>query len=251
LIQEIKEMAVNQQIHLDKTGFAPAKPNLKQQLQRGRDRLFANYEQRRLKRKAFVIISNNCWGYELYQSIGREYNTPFIGLFLFPDCYLRLLENFESLITQELQFKSQSKYYDQQKHYPIGVLGDDIEIHFLHYASEAEARNKWGRRVERMQQARNAGAELYLKLCDAENCGPAELARFHALPFSHKLSLGFQAFNHPCHLHLPYLRNKAATALVDGAKLFKKRYSYFDITHWLLTGEIAKTPRSRFLALLP
>lgn len=243
-------MAVNQQVHIDKSTFVPTKHSLKQQLQRGRDQLFANYEQQRLKRKSYVIISNNCWGYELYQGTGREYNTPFVGLFLFPDCYLRFLENFESCIAQELRFKTQSKYDGQKKHYPIGVLDDDIEIHFLHYASEAEARNKWTRRIKRMQQARVAGAELYIKLCDAENCGQAELARFHALPFCHKLSLGFQAFQHPNHLHVPFLRNAAGTALVDGAKLFKRRYSYFDITHWLLTGEIAKTPGSRLLALV-
>lgn len=244
-------MAVNQQVHLDKDRLLPSGPSLKRQLQRGRDQLLASYELRRLKRKAYVIISNNCWGYELYQSTGREYNTPFIGLFLFPDCYLRLLENFDICIAQELRFKAQSKYYVHKKHYPIGVLGDDIEIHFLHYASEAEALTKWNRRIERMQQARATGAELYIKLCDAEGCGQAELARFHKLPVSHKLSLGLQAFNHPCHLHIPHLRNKAGTALVDGAKLFKKRYSYFDITHWLLTGEIAKTPGSRLLALMP
>ena len=244
-------MAVNQHTHLDKARLLPGVSNLKRHLQHGRDQLFANYEQRRLKRKPYVIISNNCWGYELYQSTGREYNTPFIGLFLFPDCYLRLLENFERTMALDLQFKAQSKYYPNKKHYPIGVLGDDIEIHFLHYASEEDARNKWRRRIERMQQARSAGAELYIKLCDAEGCGQAELARFHKLPFSHKLSLGFQAFNHPCHLHIPHLRNKAGTALVVGAKLFKKRYSYFDITQWLLTGDVTKTPRSRLLALMP
>lgn len=243
-------MAVNQQVHLDKSAFVAPKQSVKQQLQRRRDQLFASYESRRLKRKPYVIISNNCWGYELYQATGREYNTPFIGLFLFPDCYLRLLENFEDCIAQELQFKEQSKYYAQKKHYPIGVLGDDIEIHFLHYSSEAEARTKWSRRVERMQLARAAGAELYVKLCDAENCGQSELARFHALPFSHKLSLGFQAFKHPRHLHIPFLGNKAGTALVDGAKLFKKRYSYFDVTQWLLTGEITKTICSRLLGFI-
>lgn len=243
-------MAVNHPLHLDKAQNSPVVPSIKRQLQRGRDQLLANYEQRRLKLKPYVIISNNCWGYELYQATGREYNTPFIGLFLFPDCYLRLLENFDGLIAQPLRFKEQSKYYAQKKHYPIGVLGDDIEIHFLHYASDADARTKWDRRIERMQQARAAGTEVYIKLCDAENCGQGELARFHALPFSHKLSLGLQAFNHPHHLHVPYLRNKAGTALVDGARLFKKRYSYFDITQWLLAGEISKTPYSRLLGFL-
>lgn len=34
--------------------------------------------------------------------------------------------------------------------YPIGKLGNDVEIHFLHYKSETEAQEKWNRRLKRM-----------------------------------------------------------------------------------------------------
>ncbi|MET0356256.1 MAG: DUF1919 domain-containing protein, partial [Cellvibrio sp.] len=112
---------------------------LKQKLQKLRSYIFSRYETYRLQNAQFIIVSNNCWGYDLYHSINREYNTPFIGLFMFPECYLQLLENFNVLINAELKFLPKSRYYDQHKHYPIGILGDTVEIHFLHYKSEEEA----------------------------------------------------------------------------------------------------------------
>ena len=223
---------------------------IKQRLQEWRDNLFSAYEAKRIGEKPFVILSNNCWGYELYGAIGREYNTPFIGLFLMPECYLRFLENFDNCISSELTFTHNSKYYDQPKPYPIGVLEVGIEIHFLHYTSEKEARDKWGRRMARMKSALASGAEIYCKLCDCEGCTPEHLARFHRLGFAQKISIGLQKFSHNQHLHVPFLRNNDGTALIDGARLYKKRYSYFDITQWILTGDVKKTPSSKLLALL-
>jgi len=222
----------------------------KDELREVRDKLFSLYEVSRLKNKSYVLVTNNCWGYELYNSTGREYNTPFVGLFLFPECYLRFLENFDHCMNADMQFTHQSRYYTEPKHYPIGVIDGDIEIHFLHYKSEAEAREKWKRRVCRFQTSVAAGAEIYFKLCDCEGCSPEHLARFHALPFVHKLSIGLQGFNNISHIHVPRLCNKSGTALVDGAKLFKKRYTYFDITRWLLDGDVAKTSTSRLFSLL-
>jgi uncharacterized protein (DUF1919 family) len=223
---------------------------LKDSLRKVRDRLFSFYEASRLKNKSYVLVTNNCWGYELYNSTGREYNTPFIGLFLHPECYVRLLENFEHCLTAEMEFRQQSKYYAEPKSYPIGVIKGDIEVHFLHYKSQAEAREKWQRRVFRFKNAVASGAEIYFKLCDCEGCSPEHLARFHALPFQNKISIGLQRFNNPNHIHVPKLQNSSGSALVDGARLFKKRYTYFDITHWLLQGDIVKTSVSRIFSLL-
>jgi len=172
----------------------PNERSIKQRLQEWRDNLFSIYETQRIKDKPFVILSNNCWGYELYGSTGREYNTPFIGLFLMPECYLRFLENFEACIASELRFTNESRYYDKPKSYPIGVLEPGIEIHFLHYASEKEARDKWNRRVARMKLALNLGAEIFCKLCDCEGCTSEHLARFHRLDFKYKISIGLQNF---------------------------------------------------------
>jgi uncharacterized protein (DUF1919 family) len=57
---------------------------------------------RLLKDKNFVIISDNCWGGEVYQWFKRPYNSPFIGLFLNGPCYIKLLSNFDYYMNQEL-----------------------------------------------------------------------------------------------------------------------------------------------------
>lgn len=228
-----------------------AKGSVKKALVDWRDQLFSIYESSRLKANSYIIISNNCWGYELYSSTQREYNTPFIGLFMMPECYLQFLENFENYINADLKFIQISKYYNQPKHYPIGTLGDGIEIHFLHYASESEAKAKWVRRMSRFKLALASGANLYIKLCDCEGCLPEHLERFHRLPFQNKLSIGLQKIEHHSHLYVPALRDKVTGNLIDGAKLFKKRYGYFDIVHWIRTGQIRKTLMSRIFSTIP
>lgn len=108
---------------------------------------------RKLKNKSFTIISDNCWAWYVYQNLKIQYQTPFIGLFLFPECYEKLLGNFEIVIQKDIFFipPKTSKYASVTKEtYPIGVIGWDIEIHFLHYNSEEEALLKWSRRKKRI-----------------------------------------------------------------------------------------------------
>ncbi len=57
-----------------------------------------------LQDKNFVIISNNCWGGEIYSWFKRPYNSPFIGLFLNGPCYLKLLSNFDYYMSLDLNF---------------------------------------------------------------------------------------------------------------------------------------------------
>ncbi len=102
-------------------------------------------ELRRLLHNEFVIISNNCWGGQVYQWFQKPYQTPFVGLFLYGPCYMKFLRDIDYYLASELVFIQASKYKKRPKTYPIGVL-DDIEIHFTHYKSEEEALEKWMRR---------------------------------------------------------------------------------------------------------
>lgn len=223
---------------------------LKKTLQDARDKLFSGYEVRRLKTKPFIIITNNCWGFELYNSIGRAYNTPFVGLFLMPECYVQLLENFDECINADLTFTDASRYGNAVKHYPVGLLPHNIEIHFLHYSSRKEAREKWNRRISRLKADIEIGVELFLKL-DCEGYTPEQITRFHALLFKNKVSIGLEKFDSDAHLHVPRMRQKLSGQIYDGAKLFKKRYRYFDITTWMLDGKISHSPMSRIFGLFP
>ncbi len=67
------------------------------------------------------------------------YLTPFVGMFIKLDCYLKLLNDFRNIINSPLTFKPESHHPEvneaRARHnysYPIGCMGDDMEIHFLH-----------------------------------------------------------------------------------------------------------------------
>ncbi len=141
-----------------------------------------------LKNIDFSIISNNCWGGFVYQYFGLGYRTPFIGLFINTPCYLKLLKNID-LIYEKLRFiqASESRYITYMKEadiydkYPIGVLGEDIEIHFLHYSSAEEARMKWEKRLPRLN--RN---NLLVKF-NQTSPSPDLLTEFDQLPYKNKI----------------------------------------------------------------
>ena len=206
-------------------------------------------ERLRLHDVRFAIISNNCWGYPVYKLLGREYNTPFVGLFLHPECYLTLLYQFEYFLSMPIKFVPTSKHDGLPRDYPIGRLGE-VEIHFMHYRTETDAEIKWERRVQRLIQARLGGAPLFIKFCSLIPCSTVDLERFHALPFGHKLSIGTEYFENSNHTCVPELLDPKTGVLLNGLKLYKQRYRYIDFVRWLKTGKVQKTLFSRVMALL-
>jgi uncharacterized protein (DUF1919 family) len=198
----------------------------------------------------FAIVSNNCWGAGAYKAARRPYNTPFVGLFLYPDCYLELLENFGSYIQADIKFGNRSKYFCNDANYPIGYLNDNVEVHFLHYASAEEASEKWKRRSARLRRDIAQGVPVFFKLCDREGCTYDHFSRFHALPFSNKLSIGVGAFASECHKCVPTLQSVGEESVMGGLQLFRIRYRYFDFSHWIVKKRIATTMTSSVLGLL-
>lgn len=149
---------------------------------------------RKLKFTDFTIISNNCWAATaVYQPFGLKYNTPTVGLFIMDEDYIRMLENLEYYLKSELTFiePHDSKYYDKiSAHgtkdifYPIAKLGNDVEIHFLHYRSRDEARQKWIRRVARINHDKLL---IKMSLRDKGYDHHEMLQRFLSLPFANKV----------------------------------------------------------------
>ncbi|WP_010182680.1 DUF1919 domain-containing protein [Aquimarina agarilytica] len=137
------------------------------------------FDRRIYQNKNFVVISNNCWGAEIYKRLGIKYNTPFVGLFIFGPDYLKLLSNFDHFINLELNFKQESKWIKNTKQYPIGYL-DDIEIHFLHYVNNDEAKSKWTKRLKRMNEIKDKD-HFYFKICDREHATNDIIIKFHDL----------------------------------------------------------------------
>lgn len=140
---------------------------------------------------SIAIISNNCWAGAWYQRHHLQYNTPFIGLFLFAADYIQLLENFAGYIDTPLTFTPTSKYGSFS--YPVGKL-KDIEIHFLHYDNAETAAAKWNRRCARLPRD---PSRWLVKSDNRDGCTPEMMERFARLPFPHKISLSQSHFPYP------------------------------------------------------
>jgi uncharacterized protein (DUF1919 family) len=101
----------------------------------------------------FVIISNNCWGIQLYQDIKKAYNTPFVGCYFYPDDYIALLQNFPEILFKETLRVSYFSKREGVTSHPVGHLGKTIEIHFQHYNDFDEVYTKYQRRLLRMKES--------------------------------------------------------------------------------------------------
>lgn len=187
---------------------------------------------RNLHNRTFTLISNNCWGSKVYKDLNIKYNTPFVGLFLYAPCYIKLLKNLDYYLKLELNFVNKSKYgfsnqSREEKWYPIGVLGNEIELHFLHYKSENEAKEKWTRRKQRMNMD-----NLFIEFSDRDLCTKRLLKEFDNLPFEHKVC--FTAKSYPdisCSIQLKKYENEEHIGnIYEDSYIVKK---YFNVIDWI------------------
>lgn len=178
------------------------------------------------KNKTFSIISNNCWGGGVYQELRVPYNTPTIGLYFYPDDYIKFLKRLKYYCTDAtLSFTNVSKWKNYVCQYPIGLLDDEIEIHFLHYKSEEEAKEKWDRRKHRMNWN-----SLYIKMDDRDGCTGEHCAMFDKLPFTNKILFSATLRPYKSCFYLPKCRGREVDELYANKHLWR---SDFDIIKWL------------------
>lgn len=142
---------------------------------------------KRLKTTDITIISNNCWGGHFYRGFQIPYDSPTIGLYIFPQDYLKMCYQLKYYMSLDLQFITieQSKYKEllferNEQHVPIGLLGD-VEIIFLHYHSKEEAYEKWNRRKNRIHWD-----NIYFKFSQMNGCCEEDLIAFDNLPTEKK-----------------------------------------------------------------
>lgn len=157
--------------------------------------LTCEWRNKRLKNKDFTIISNNCWGGTVYEAYNLKKQSPTIGIFFMAEDYITFLSDLEGYMGSELTFikPEQSRWKDAPQisgdrrfgHYPVGQLFNEkkaIEIFFLHYHSESEARDKWERRIKRINWNK-----LLIKFNDQNGCTEKSVMDFIELSFSNKI----------------------------------------------------------------
>jgi len=117
--------------------------------------------------------------------------------------------------------------------YPIAQLGDTIEIHFMHYSSDREAKEKWLRRTQRIDWENQDS--LFFKFCDHGGCEKQFLNEFDALHYRHKVC--FTGTYYPDLKSSIWIKECNDEGTVgDGGKLYHVCRNYFDVTDWLNGG---------------
>lgn len=155
------------------------------------------------------IISDNCWGGITYHSLGLEFLSPFINLFLESEDYLRLLENFDYYMGQPLYLVEEKYEVNLKRNYPIIGMGD-IKLFFNHYTDFEQAAEIWEKRKQRINYG-NLLVEMRIESKEA-------LDRFLALPFEHKIGFSTVPCSEKDIMYFPiveneYLQNKYANTI--------------------------------------
>ena len=104
----------------------------------------------RNKNKDFTLICRDCVGGILYHQLGLRFLSPTINLFFTPVDFNTFCLNLKEYLSSELK-----EVVDKQESYPVGVLkpsetAQEIKVHFMHYESFKEAKQKWDERTQRV-----------------------------------------------------------------------------------------------------
>ena len=105
--------------------------------------------QRQNKNKDFTLIARDCIGGILYHQLGLKFLSPTINLFFTPEDF-----NYFCLYLKEYIDCDLKESKEEDIEYPVGILAPinrkPIKVHFMHYESFDEAKEKWNERKSRI-----------------------------------------------------------------------------------------------------
>lgn len=197
------------------------------------DRYFSWIPRRKLRNKQFSILGNNCFVGGMYHKFGLKYTSPTVWTYIFPDDYLRLLGKLDWYLSQPLEFIDSSNHALWKRHvkstgkkYPIGLLGGDVEIHFMHYKTEKEAAEKWVSRLKRFNMD-----NLFVVFSDSEEFKEFHLTQYADLPYEHKVFLSAKPRSD--FEGTVFVKDYAHAPYVFDVTRNRKYEKYLDLIKWL------------------
>lgn len=187
-----------------------------------------------LLRNPVSIFANNCWGGMTYHSLGLQFYSPFVNLFLSDEDYIKFLSNPQNYMEEKLNWKEEGYNKDLEIHYPICTCGD-VVLHFNHYKSFELADRCWEERKKRINWD-----NLFIMMY-TENVNIAE--RFTELPYVKKICfVPFEtAQNSLCFVDFTKRKEMEGIpfySIVNG--MASGTYTYYDMVELLCYGRIKK-----------
>ncbi len=92
------------------------------------------------------LLVPNCLGGTLFHDLGLQFRSPWVNLMMYQKEFVRVMQHLDEYLAMDLEFFDHPDYT-----FPCAKLGD-VTIHFTHYLSEAEARQKWQERSDRIDR---------------------------------------------------------------------------------------------------
>lgn len=166
----------------------------------------------------FTIISSHCAGGTIYHDMGIPFLTPTVNLAIDGDDFCTFCENLEYFFSLELK-----PYRTDIVDYPVGRLGGDVEIRFIHYNSFETAKQTWERRKERINFNK-----ILIMSSDRDGMGKDKcLKRFDKLPYK-KIMYTSKVYPYPWAVHCREFSDRqqvgimTATADLSGRRVYEK-----------------------------
>lgn len=140
-----------------------------------------------------TIISQNCLSYFMHQKLNVPYNTPFVDIKIDPWEYIRYIRRWEYADLTNVRPVRKDIWHDNGcplhdggcDNYPLIMLDECAIIHPIHCFSLQEFKNKWMKRVARMNfhkllfiyqdefpEGNEQGDELFEKFIEHTECYP-------------------------------------------------------------------------------
>jgi len=187
-----------------------------------------NINRIRLKNRDFTLISNNCLGAFILHDLNLKFLTPTITVLIYPEDYIRFLENLKFYLGQEIEFIS-----GQDCNYSIGRLYD-IELQFWHYKDAESAKEKWEKRSKRVNDK-----NIFIVMTDRDGCTEDNIRRFNNLPYKNKVIFTnrlYEQFSSAYYIR-GFENQSSVGHLNEFQNIFGKRYyDNFDYVKWFNNG---------------
>ena len=144
-----------------------------------------------------------------------------------------------------MKFVKKSKYFEANEvrktsKYPIGVLDDKVEVHFIHYSDEKIAVEKWKRRISRINFE-----NLFIIYSDRDNFREELLERYARLPFKRKIFFSSKPItDFPW---VVFVKSYFGQPFVGDSSVNQTYAKYIDVPKWLngeksILNKTRKTP---------
>jgi len=183
-----------------------------------------------IKKHTPTIFAPNCWGGITYNSLGLEFKSPFINMFIGHTDYIKFLRNPKYYIDCPLNFERTGYDNNLKQDYPIVRCGD-ILLHFNHYSSFEDALLSWNRRKKRIDWD-NIIAMFY----DEDNY---LIDEFCELPYEKKICFVPYDSDNKIHIGIDYKKKGCNTPFWQVVNsIANGRFLYYDVFDLLFCNKI-------------